>query len=166
MAESLIEVQKELVAAQRDIGNHEKLIDKLSEGITKIQEMNNSVIKMLAVHEERHENHEQAQEDLDKDIKQAEDDIEKEIKELHSRITTTTRETQSSITELGNELNRRLDGILTRLPSDLSKEDTDVKNKLRELEKWKFALTVIFFLFLWVIDHINWGALANLFGAH
>src|SRR5574337_2078546 len=82
---------------EKDLERDQKLIEKLSEGIEKIQEMNTNLVKMLALHDQRHEIHEKVADDLDEDIK-----------ELHSRITTESRATQDKIDALKRELLERV----------------------------------------------------------
>ena len=52
---------------EKDLMRDQQLIEKLSEGIEKIQEMNTNLVKMLALHDQRHETHEKVADDLEED---------------------------------------------------------------------------------------------------
>ena len=134
------------------VEGHDKLIDKLAEGIEKIEEMNNNLVKMLTVHEHKHEIHEKI-----------EDDIEEDVEKLHSRITTTTREIQDRIDDLKEEINKRFDALAIRLTPIETPEDIRVKKTLQELDRWKFLLMAIAIGLIFLFDHVNWTFLEKIF---
>ncbi len=81
--EKLYQIEMKVGLLEKDIQQTNQVYEKLSESIEKIQEMNDTMIRMITIHEQRHEHHAKAEEDLKEDIK-----------ELHSRITTVSRELQ------------------------------------------------------------------------
>lgn len=64
---------------EHDVTAQTKITDKLAEAIEKIEQVNVSLLKMLAVHEEKHEN-------AEKDIAE----LERRMETLHTVTTTTT----------------------------------------------------------------------------
>ncbi len=70
----------------RDIQQNTMLFDRLSQSIEKIQEVNFNLLRMITLHEEKHEQHERMQETFQQDIK-----------DLHSRITTSIRDLMAAI---------------------------------------------------------------------
>lgn len=151
---------------ERDIANNRALIEKLTEGIEKIQEMNMNLVKMLALHDQKHEIHEKIEEGLDEDVK-----------ELHSRISTESRITQEKIDSMESALFKRLESIHKELlahivmrtsPTSSStppvKDDAEVSKTLTELNRWKYILMGIIFALGWVLAKINWSVASKLFG--
>jgi hypothetical protein len=69
---------------QHDIANQSKISDKLAEAVEKIQAMNANLIKMIALHELKHEN--------------TEDDIKELGKRLDAQLVTHTTTTSTSMT--------------------------------------------------------------------
>lgn len=157
------EIRLQVGLMERDVQLNRQLIDKLTEGIEKTQEMNVNLVRMIALHEQRHEQHEEAEEEFDEDVK-----------ELHSRITTSTRETQDKIESTKKELFARLDSIHSELlehivsrttPTTLVQEDDPkVEESIRELDRWKYMLMGALLIIGWLLAHIKWDLLIKLFG--
>lgn len=150
---------------ERDVANNRALIEKLTEGIEKIQEMNMNLVKMLALHDQKHEIHEKIEEGLDEDVK-----------ELHSRISTESRITQEKIDSMESALFKRLESIHKELLAHIvmrtspatsappTKDDTEVSRTLTELNRWKYILMGIIFALGWVLAKVNWSVAGKLFG--
>jgi DNA anti-recombination protein RmuC len=150
---------------ERDVQLNREMINKLSEGIEKTQEMNVNLVKMIALHEQRHEQHEEMEDEFDEDVK-----------ELHSRITTTTRETHDKIETTKRELFARLDSIHSELlehivsrtavisKSDEKKAKTEADEALKDLTRWKYMLMGALLIIGWLLAHIKWEQLIRLFG--
>lgn len=84
--EDVAELKLQMGLLGRDIQQNAMLFDRLSQSIEKIQEVNVNLLRMIALHEEKHEQHERFQITFQQDIK-----------DLHSRITTVAREIQEMI---------------------------------------------------------------------
>lgn len=84
--EEVAEMKLQMGLLGRDIEQNSKLFDRLSQSIEKIQEVNVNLLRMIALHEEKHEQHERFQNAFQQDIK-----------DLHSRITTVAREIEEMI---------------------------------------------------------------------
>ena len=154
-----VRLQVELV--KTELKTHEKVIDKLTEGIEKIQEVNTNLLRMLAIHEEKHETHDKINDDMDDDMK-----------ELHSRITTESRLVEEKFTRLETEIYARLDS----LKNDLillapNKEDATITSHktsdvLKEIDRWKYMIVTVFVVLAWIIEHVNLSVLAKLFSGN
>lgn len=179
MAQSDLEVLPECTTAfseirlkvgllERDIRDHRNLIDKLTEGIEKIQELNTNLARMVAIHDQKHETHDKIEDDIDLDIK-----------EIHSRITTVSREIQDRIDEVKKEIYARLDMLHRELVDHVvvkshasgnvaqqsAHNDAQVLQVLKQLERWKYLLIGIVFAIGYALDHINWKFVSQLFGS-
>ena len=115
-----IELDVELL--KKEVNDMKVIHGRLDTAITKITDVSNSINRMLAVHEEKISQQEEAQ-------IRTEQEINKDIKELHSRISTNNRE-------------------LITLMSEQHKEQTDKMTKLEielhgrvgVLEKWRWII--------------------------
>lgn len=158
------EIRLKVGLMEKDLINNHELIEKLTEGIEKIQEMNTNLVKMLALHDQKHEIHDKIEEDLDDDVK-----------EIHSRITTESRATQDKVDTLKSEIFKRLDGIHKELLEHIvirtsnvttttttHSQNPEIAKSLRELDRWKYILIGIIFFLGYLIDHINWKILLQI----
>ena len=132
----------------RDIEHTNLLCDKLSESIEKIQEMNMNLIKMIALHENKHEQHEKA-----------EDDLKQDYKELHSRITTINREIHDRIDQVEHHITERIDALRSDLVNhkaeDNDKDNDKVGDRITEIEKWKWMIAGGIGLGAWLLGHLD-----------
>ena len=129
--QKLHDVELKVGLLQKDVELNDRLCNKLSESIAKIQELNINLMQMIRLHEQRHEHHEKVETDLKDDIK-----------ELHSRITTVNREIHERIDQVEKHITERIDAIRSDLTIH-KKEDR--KSEVSEFfEKWRwFILTMV-----------------------
>ena len=87
---------------KKDIAIAEKqcvqVSNKVSESIEKIQEINANLVKMITIHEQKHEQHEKIEEGLKGDIK-----------ELHTRITTVNKEFHEKMEHIEQSITKKID---------------------------------------------------------
>jgi len=107
----------------------EKLHVRLDDAIGKISEVSNCINRMLAVHEEKLANQEEAVFAAEELIETRRSELSNEIKELHSRITTNTKEIMSIATQQHKE---HTDAI--------QKLHKDINKRVGVLEKWRHVL--------------------------
>ena len=148
------ELKLDVGLLKRDINQTNKLLEKLSISIDKIQELNVNVLQMLSLHEEK----------LDQNEKNR-SNVKNDIKELHSRVTTVSREVHERIDQVPNQITsvqERIDQIesainvrLDTLRKDLLDHKKIDKGRwaktISEVEKYKWlvlgiAVTAAFFL--------------------
>ena len=86
----------EVELLKREVEDMKVIHGRLDTAIEKITEVSNCINRMLAVHEERLSQQEEAQH-------RAEQEFTADIKELHSRITTNTKEIMTTATSQHKE---------------------------------------------------------------
>ena len=90
------DVKLKIGLLEKDVQLSSQLVEKLSESIDKIQEMNLNLIKMITLHEQRHDQHEKVENELKEDIK-----------EIHSRISTQSKQLNDRIDQLEQHVTSR-----------------------------------------------------------
>ena len=111
------------------VSDMEKLHVRLDDAIGKISEVSNCINRMLAVHEEKLANQEEAVFAAEELIEQRRTEFSNDIKELHSRITTNTKEIMSVASKQHKEHSEAI-----------SKLHTDINKRVGVLEKWRHVL--------------------------
>jgi chromosome segregation ATPase len=114
---------------EKDVSLTNQLCNKLSESITKMQELNVNVMQMITLHQQKHEQHETTEADLKEDIK-----------ELHSRITTVNREIHDRIDQVERHITERIDSLRSDLLKHKTEDKGNIVETLAEIDKWKWML--------------------------
>ena len=125
----MADLETEVELLKSKVSDMEKLHVRLDDAIGKISEVSNCINRMLAVHEEKLANQEEAvfaAEDL---IEQRRTEFSHEIKELHSRITTNTKELLAE----GTRQHKEHSEAIQKLHNDINK-------RVGVLEKWRHVL--------------------------
>lgn len=144
-------VKLEVGLLKKDIEQTDRLCDKLSESIEKIQEVNVNIMRMITLHEQRHEQHERAEQDLKEDIK-----------ELHSRITTVSREMNDRMDQLERHISERIDLLRSDLAKHEKNDPNRLSNTLKEIDKYKWMIMGGAIALGWVIGHVDLDMLGKL----
>lgn len=110
---------------KKDVEQFDTLCDRITESIEKIQDVNQNLIKMISLHEQRLEQHEKA-----------EDDIEDDIKDIHSRITTINREIHDRIDQVEHHITERIDALRSDLIKH--KREDGFKFRISDIDKVKW----------------------------
>ena len=151
--EKLHNIEMKVNLLEKDIQQTNQVCDKLSESIEKIQEMNATMIRMITIHEQRHENHEKAEENLKDDIK-----------ELHSRITTVSREIHDRIDQVERIITDRLDALRGDLFRHKQEDNGNkIGDTLKEIDRYKWMILGAAIAVGWIIGNVNLGVLGTLF---
>ena len=124
----------------KDVEQTDRLCEKLSESIEKLQEVNVNIMRMITLHEQRHEQHEK----VEKEVKD-------DIKDLHDRIDQVERHISERIDALRNDLMAH------------RKEDNVIGNTLKEIDKYKWMILGAAIAIGWIIGNVNLGVLGTLF---
>lgn len=114
---------------KKDVEWTNEICHKLSESLTKLQEVNINIMQMITLHEQRHEQHEKSEKDMKDDIK-----------ELHSRITTINRELHERIDQVEKHITDRLDDIRSDLATHKQQDKKTIITELSEVERWKWII--------------------------
>lgn len=132
------------------------ITNKLSDTIEKIQELNGNLLRMLALHDQKHESH-----------LRTENELKEDIKELHSRITTVNRELYDKVGSIEKHLGEKIDSLRTELNShrenDMKQDGLTLPNVLKEIDKYKWMIFGAAVSIGWIIGNINLGVLGTLF---
>jgi chromosome segregation ATPase len=150
--EKLHQMDVKVSLLERDIQSTDRLCEKLSESIEKLQEVNISLTRMITLHEQRHEQHERVESELKDDIK-----------DLHSRITTTTRELHDKIDEVETKIAAKIDALRVELKSHEQRDRTKLPDVLKEIDKYKWMILGAAISIGWIIGNVNLGVLGTLF---
>ena len=92
----MADLNTEVQLLKKEVSDMKMIYSRLDKAIEKISDVSNSINRMLAVHEEKISQQEEAQ-------IRTEQEINKDIKELHSRISTNNRELISLMSEQHKE---------------------------------------------------------------
>jgi chromosome segregation ATPase len=113
----------------KDVEQTNRLCEKLSESIEKLQEVNVNILRMITLHEQRHDQHEKSENEMKEDIK-----------ELHSRITTVTRELHERIDQVEHHITSRIDDLRSDLLNHKKEDKKTILTELSEIERWKWII--------------------------
>jgi chromosome segregation ATPase len=153
---NLTDIKLELGLLKKDNEQLVTITNRLSDSIEKIQEMNSNLLRMIALHEQKHEGHVRTENELKEDIK-----------ELHSRISTTTRDLQDKIADTEKHLADKIDSLRRELQShetnDSVKDKTRAKNILNQIENYKYLILGVALTIGFVAGNINPGLIGILF---
>ena len=136
---------------EKDILSAEKVINKLSESITKIQELNMNVMQMLTTHQQMHEHHEKAEEDLKEDYK-----------ELHSRITTVNRELHDRIDQVERHITERIDALRSDLANHKKQEQKELDG-LDLFDRFKYIILLAVLIVGFIGGQLNLSQIISIF---
>ena len=151
--QKLHDVEMKVGLLERDVQQTDRLCEKLSESINKLQEVNANILRMITIHEHRHEQHERA-----------ETEVKDDIKELHSRITTVNREIHERIDEVERHISERIDALRSDLIQHKKEEGGNVVgDTLKEIDKYKWMILGAAIAIGWIIGNVNLGVLGTLF---
>lgn len=127
---------------QKDIELTDRLCSKLSESITKIQELNVNLMQMINIQEQKHEQHEKTENSLKTDIK-----------DLHERIDQVER-----------HISQRIDDLRSDLIKHKKEENkNNVTEVLKEMDKYKWMILGAAISVGWIIGNIDLTVLGTLF---
>jgi small-conductance mechanosensitive channel len=124
----------------KDVEQTDRLCEKLSESIAKIQELNVNLMQMITLHEQRHEQHEKVETDLKDDIR-----------DLHDRIDQVERHISARIDALRNDLMNHKQQDKGRIPEMLG-----------EIEKYKWMILGGTLALGWLIGNVDLTMLGKL----
>ena len=151
--QKLHDVELKVGLLEKDVQQTDRLCEKLSESISKLQEVNANILRMITIHEHRHEQHERA-----------ESEVKDDIKELHSRITTVNREIHERIDEVERHISERIDALRSDLIQHKKEEGGNVVgDTLKEIDRYKWMILGAAIAIGWIIGNVNLGVLGTLF---
>lgn len=159
------ELKLDVGLLKRDINQTNKLLEKLSISIDKIQELNVNVLQMLSLHEEK----------LDQNEKNR-NSVKNDIKEIHSRVTTISREVHERIDQVPNQItsvheridqiestiNMRLDSLRKDLLDHKKVDKGRWTKTISEVEKYKWVIVGIIITAAFFLGKLDMNSLLSL----
>ena len=133
------DVKLQVSLLEKDVQMSAKLVEKISESIEKIQEMNLNLVKMITLHEQRHTQHEKTEDALKDDIKEIRKEIQYRFDQVENHIT-------DRIDALRNEL------IQSKTPNSENKKLTD---KINDIEHWRWMIAGGIMLAGWILGNLD-----------
>ena len=127
--QELSDLKLDIGLLTKDVEQTNRLCEKLSESIEKLQEVNVNILRMITLHEQRHDQHEKSENEMKEDIK-----------ELHSRITTVTRELHERIDQVEHHITSRIDDLRSDLLNHKKEDKKTILTELNEVERWKWII--------------------------
>ena len=125
----MAELETEVELLKKEVSDMKLIHGRLDEAITKITDVSNSIHRMLAVHEEKLNQQEEAVYAAEELIEQRRTEFQNELKELHSRITTNTKE----IMTVASKQHQEHSAAIQQVKEELNK-------RVGILEKWRHVL--------------------------
>ena len=118
------DITTEVALLKKEVSDIKVIFSRLDVAIEKITDVSSCVNRMLAVHEEKIANQEEAQ-------SRANTEFTNDIKELHSRVTSNYKELTDMITQHHKEQALQMQQI-----------KNDLNSRVGILERWRWLITV------------------------
>ena len=118
----MTDLNTEVQLLKKEVSDMKMIYSRLDKAIEKISDVSNSINRMLAVHEEKISQQEEAQ-------IRTEQEINNDIKELHSRISTNNRELMNLMSEQHKEQTDKM-----------TKLEIELQGRVGVLEKWRWII--------------------------
>lgn len=136
-------LETDVAVLKHEVGQIGQLFTKLDSALDKLGDVANNITKLLAVHEEKIGMSERIDRELFELVEKRRVEMAEDIKEIHSRISTIQRELSDEITETEHTIINALDDLkktLKETKAEHDKKNSDISDRLRELEKWRWVL--------------------------
>lgn len=147
--DELNEIAIKVRLLERDVELVNSISERLGTSIEKIQEMSTSLVKMISLHDQKHQQHEKAESELKEDIK-----------EIYTRIAAVSTEIHDRIDQVERHISSRIDALRSDLiahkKEDVKKpEEVDLAKKISDIEQWRWMLIGAIAVSAWVIGEAN-----------
>ena len=116
------DLNTEVQLLKKEVSDMKMIYSRLDKAIEKISDVSNSINRMLAVHEEKISQQEEAQ-------IRTEQEINNDIKELHSRISTNNRELMNLMSEQHKDQTDKMTNL-----------EIELHGRVGVLEKWRWII--------------------------
>ena len=141
----------EIELLKKDVEVITNLFNKFDVTIDKLQEIATTLSRMVSIQEQRIEFQENVTKEIQSTLELRRMEHNKDIKELHSRISDVNVE----LTEKIEESERAILAELKKLREELSGEKTSLLERLSAIEGWKWMLTGVFAVVVWLLTQID-----------
>ena len=123
------ELETKVKILEKELHDQSKIHDRLDIAIEKLTDVSNSIHRMLAVHEEKIANQQDAIFEAEQKIEVRRNELSKQIDDLHSRITTNTKEIMTAAALQHTQQNK-----------EIQKIKEEIVARVGVLEKWRHVL--------------------------
>lgn len=130
MSEDINTLKTDVEIIKRDINAIQMFSGKIDDAIEKMVEVSNSITKMLIMHENKLQNHDQQIDGIKTSLSERKSDFEKQVELLHKRITDMKDENHAEREKYHKEILDALKEI-----ADLNKA---LDSRVTTLEQWKW----------------------------
>lgn len=141
----------EIELLKKDVTVITNLFNKFDVTIDKLQEIASTLSKMVSIQEQRIEAQENITKEIQNILEQRRMEHNTDIKELHTRISAVNSELTGKI----EESEKAILSELKRLREELSGEKVSLLDRLSAVEGWKWMLTGVFAVVVWLLTRID-----------
>ncbi|WP_396180011.1 hypothetical protein [Flavobacterium sp.] len=148
MADDLNKLKTDVEVIKRDIGAIQTFSGKIDDAIEKMAEISNSISKMLIVHENKLQNHDQQIDGIKVSMSERKSDFEKQVDLLHKRISDMKDENYADREKHHQEL-------LTAI-KQIADNHKALDDRITVLEQWKWYVMGGAVVVGFVIAQVPW----------
>jgi uncharacterized phage infection (PIP) family protein YhgE len=130
MADDLNTLKTDVEIIKRDVNAIQTFSGKINDAIEKMVEVSNSITKMLIMHENKLQNHDQQIDGLKNSLSERKSDFEKHVELLHKRITDMKDENHAEREKYHKEI---LDAL-----KEVVESNKTLDIRISKLEQWKW----------------------------
>jgi hypothetical protein len=141
----------EIELLKKDVEVITNLFNKFDVTIDKLQEIASTLSKMVSIQEQRIEFQESVTKEIQSTLELRRMEHNTEIKELHTRISAVNSELTGKI----EESERAILAELKKLREEISGEKTSLLDRLAAVEGWKWMLTGVFAVVVWLVSQVD-----------
>jgi len=154
MAEDFNSLKTDVEIIKRDINAIQGFSAKIDDAIEKMAEVSNSISKMLIVHENKLQNHDQMIDGIKLAMSERKNDFEKQVDTLHKRITDMKEENHLEREKYHKELLAAL--------KEIAETQHKLDSRITTLENWKWYVLGAAGVLGFILAEIPWDKI--LFG--
>lgn len=148
MTDELNHLKTDVQIIKRDIGAIQNFSVKIDDAIEKMAEVSNSISKMLIVHENKLQNHDQMIDGIKLAMSERKNDFDKQVELLHSRITSMKDENHVEREKYHKELLAAL--------KDIADNQKTLDTRITTLEQWKWYVMGAAAVIGFVLAQVPW----------
>jgi ABC-type transporter Mla subunit MlaD len=146
------QLKTDIALLRGDIGNLDSLVSRLDVAIDKFSVFSSDINRLLAVHDNKIENHTRLIEQLADASDRRRTEFEKRHQEIIDKILQIKEDTRESIHASKAEITKKFDDEM-----DDIKEDIDALNqKVDAIEKWRWLVMGGAVIAGWIISKLSW----------
>lgn len=149
MAEAY-DLKTEVAIIKRDISAINAFSGKIDDAIEKMAEVSNSISKMLIMHDNKLQNHDQQIDGLKMSMSERKSDFEKQVELLHKRISDMKDENHS-------ERQKNQAELLAAI-KEIGESVNGLEDRITSLEQWKWYLLGAAAVIGLIMSQIPWGS--------